>query len=112
MTQIETLLDEVDDLVLEKLWRQIRPLYEEYLPDRQQIIEDLADFAEVLQPRLNGMRASQLCRLIEASASERRRSHRFVRSLLWEVTAGQNRVVARSASTGMRQLRYEMSVAS
>ena len=112
ITRIETLLDEVDDLVLEKLWRQIRPLYEEYLPDRQQIIEDLADFAEVLQPRLNGMRASQLCRLIEASASERRRSHRFVRSLLWEVTAGQNRVVARSASTGMRQLRYEMSVAS
>jgi hypothetical protein len=111
VTRIETLPDKVDDAVLAKLWRQTRPLDVEHLPDRQGIIADLADFAEVLQPRLNGMQASQLCRLIEAYATKHRRSHRFVRSLLWGGNAGQSRVVARSVSTGLRQLRHEISVA-
>ena len=52
------------------------------------------DFAEVLQPRLNGMHAPQLCRLIEAYATKHHRSQRFVRDLLWDVNAGQSRVVA------------------
>ena len=48
ITRIETLLDKVDDAVLAKLWRQICPLHVDQLPDRQGIIADLADFAEVL----------------------------------------------------------------
>jgi hypothetical protein len=82
MTRIENLLDEVDDPVLSDLWRQVCPLHVEQLPDRQGIIADLADFAEVLQPRLIGMQASQLCRLIEAYAAKHHRSERFVRNLL------------------------------
>jgi hypothetical protein len=85
ITRIEALLDKVDDPILTKLWRQICPLHLKQLPDRQGIIADLADFAEVLQPRCNG---SQLCRLIEAHAAEHRRSDRFVRNLLQAANAG------------------------
>ena len=94
ITRIERLLDKVDDPVLADLWRQICPLDVEQLPDRQGMIADLADFAEVLQPRLNGMQAPQLCRLIEAYAAKHHRSQRFVRALLRGVNAGQSRVVA------------------
>ena len=86
-TRIEALLDEVDDSVLADLWRQICPLHVGQLPDRQGIIADLADYAEVLQPRLNGMQAPQLCRLIEVYAAKRCRSQRFVRDLLWGANA-------------------------
>ena len=94
ITRIEALLDKVDDPVLANLWRQICPLDVEQLPDRQGLIADLADFAEVLQPRLNGMQAPQLCRLIEAYATKHHRSQRFVRDLLWDVNARRSRVVA------------------
>jgi hypothetical protein len=33
------------------------------------MVEDLADFAEVLQPSLDGMKANKLCRLIEKYAA-------------------------------------------
>ena len=102
MTRIETLLNEVDDPVLADLWRQICPLDVEQLPDRQGIIADLADFAEVLQPRLNGMHAPQLCRLIEAYATKHHRSQRFVRALLWDVNTGQSRAVADVGSVAVR----------
>jgi hypothetical protein len=82
ITRIETLLDKVDDPVLADLWRRVCPLHVDQLPDRQGIIADLADFAEVLQPRLHGMQSPQLCRLIEAYAAKRCRSQRFVRNLL------------------------------
>jgi hypothetical protein len=82
LARIETLLDKVEDPVLADLWRKICPLRVDRLPDRQGMIEDLADYAEVLQPRLNGMEAPQLCRLIEAYAAKRRRSLRFLRDLL------------------------------
>ena len=91
LARIETLLDKVADPVLAKLWRQICPLHVNQLPDRQGIIADLADFAEVLQPRCNG---PQLCRLIKVHAVEHRRSHRFVRNLLQAANVGQSRVVA------------------
>ena len=94
IARIETLLGEVDDLILADLWQQICPLHVDQLPDRQGMIADLADFAEVLQPRLNGMQAPQLCRLIEAYATKHRRSQNFVRALLRGVNAGQNRVIA------------------
>ena len=77
MARIEALLEQVDDPVLADLWRQICPLRVDQLPDRQGMIVDLADFAEVLEPRLNGMKAWQLCKLIEAYAAKRRRSLRF-----------------------------------
>src|ERR1700690_3859787 len=35
------------------------------LPDRPGIIQDLADFAEVLRPDLRGMTADELCRHVE-----------------------------------------------
>ena len=92
MTWIETLLDKVDDSVLASLWRQVCPPHVDRLPDRRGIIADLADFAEVLQPRSSGIRASQLCRLIAATATQRRRSQRFLRELLCDVNAGQRRV--------------------
>ena len=82
ITQIETLLDKVDDPVLAYLWRQICPLQVDQLPDRRGIIADLADFAQVLQPHLNGMQAPELCRLIEDYAVKHRRSQNVVRNLL------------------------------
>jgi len=102
ITQIEALLDKVDDPLLAHLWRQICPLDVEQMPDRQGIIADLADFAEVLQPRLNGMQAPQLCRLIEAYATKHHRSQRFVRALLWDVNTGQSRAVADVGSVAVR----------
>jgi hypothetical protein len=52
-------------------WQQetfgIDPAFE--LPDRQAIIEDLADFAEALQPSLDDMKADRWCRLIEKYAA-------------------------------------------
>ena len=77
ITRIETLLDKVDDPVLAYLWRQLCPLHVDQLPDRQGIIADLAEIAEVLQPRLSGMQAPQLCRLLGAYAAKRRRCRRF-----------------------------------
>jgi hypothetical protein len=92
---IEALLDKVDGPVLANLWQQIRHQHVDRLPDRQAMISDLADFAEVLQPPLNDMQAPQLCRLIEAYAAKRRRSLKFLRDLLaLEVNAGKNRAVA------------------
>ena len=88
MTGIETLLDKADDPVLADLWRQICPLHADQLPDRQGIIADLADFAEVLQPHLHGMQAPQLCRLIGACVAKRRRSQRSLQDFLSGVTAG------------------------
>ena len=37
--------------------------------DRRGIIRDLTDFAEAIQPSLDGMEADQLCRLIEKYAA-------------------------------------------
>jgi hypothetical protein len=70
--KIESLLDESRDERLADVWQRlypfpIDPAYE--LPDRRGIIEDLADFAEALQPSLNGMKADRLCRLIEKYAA-------------------------------------------
>jgi hypothetical protein len=79
--RIEALLDEVNGEVLADLWQQVFPYPADELPDRQGIIEDLADFAEVLQPRPAYMRADQLCWLIEKYAGRRSRSRSFVRSL-------------------------------
>ena len=70
--KIESLLDESKDERLADVWQRVYPFpidpaYE--LPDRRKIIEDLADFAVVLQPSLDGMKADRLCRLIENYAA-------------------------------------------
>ena len=70
--KIESLLDESRDERLADVWQRvcpfpIDPAYE--LPDRRGIIEDLADFAEAIQPSLDGMKADRLCRLIEKYAA-------------------------------------------
>ena len=70
--KIESLLEESKDERLADVWQRvcpfpIDPAYE--LPNRRGIIEDLADFAEVLQPSLDGMKANRLCRLIEKYAA-------------------------------------------
>ena len=70
--RIESLLDESEDEQLAAVWQRVCPFpvdpaYE--LPDRQGIIEDLADIAEVLRPSLRDMKAIRLCRLIEKYAA-------------------------------------------
>lgn len=70
--KIESLLAESRDERLADMWQQVCPFavdpaYE--LPDRRGIIKDLTDFAEAIQPSLDGMKANQLCRLIEKYAA-------------------------------------------
>jgi hypothetical protein len=70
--QIESLLGESKDERLADVWQRVCPFRIDpanELPDRRGIIEDLADFAEALQPRLNGMKAQRLCRLVEKYAA-------------------------------------------
>jgi hypothetical protein len=70
--QIKSLLDESSDTPLAEAWQRVYPFPVDpacELPDRRGIIEDLADFAEVLQPSLDGMKANRLCRLIEKYAA-------------------------------------------
>jgi hypothetical protein len=102
--RIEALLDKAASEVLADLWQQVFPYPADELPDRQGIIEDLADFAEVLQPQLAGMRADQLCWLIEKYAGRRSRSRSFVRSLICGV--GDTAVLHRAAcpASGRRDL--------
>jgi hypothetical protein len=70
--KIESLLDESRDERLADVWQRVCPFpldlaYE--LPDRRGIIEDLADFAQALQPSLDRMKADQFCRMIEKHAA-------------------------------------------
>ena len=70
--KIESLLDESRDERLADMWQQvcpfaIDPAYQ--LSDRRRIIADLTDFAETLQPNVDGMKADQLGRLIEKYAT-------------------------------------------
>jgi len=70
--KIGSLLDESSDERLADVWQRaypfpIDPAYE--LPDRRGMLEDLVDFAETLQPSLHGVKADQLCRLIEKYAA-------------------------------------------
>ncbi len=70
---IEALLDQADSEMLADLWREACPFPVDELPPRHAVIEDLADFAEQLQPRLAGVQADELCRLIAKYAARRRR---------------------------------------
>ncbi len=83
--KIESLLDESRDERLADLWQWLYPFPIDpasELPDRRGIIEDLADFAEALQPSLDGMKADRLCWLIEKYAAwESRQSDLSVRGL-------------------------------
>jgi hypothetical protein len=70
--KIESLLDKSRDVQLADLWQRVYPVPIDpvnELPDRQGIIADLADFAEVLQPSLDGVEADSLCRLIDKYAA-------------------------------------------
>ena len=78
---IEALLDEANAEVLAALWQEVCPYPVDELPERQAMVEDLADFAEVLQPRLVGMQVDELCRLIHRYAVPGRRRPSFVSSL-------------------------------
>ena len=67
--KVKALLEEALDERLAFVWKRLCPFpidAENELPDRQGIIEDLADFIEVLQPNLDGMKADQLRWLAEA----------------------------------------------
>jgi hypothetical protein len=66
--KIESLLDESSDERLADVWQWVYHFPIE-LPDRREIIEDLADLAEALKPSLDGMQADRLCRLIENYAA-------------------------------------------
>ena len=70
--KIESLLDKSRAERLARVWQRVCPFpvdLESDLPDRRGIIKDLADFAEVLRPNLEGMKAHCLCRLIENYAA-------------------------------------------
>ena len=70
--KIESRLDKSRDVQLADVWQRVYPFPIDPandLPDHQGIIEDLADFAETLQPSLNDMRVERLCRLIEKYAA-------------------------------------------
>jgi hypothetical protein len=70
--KIESLLDESRDEQLANVWQRVYPIPIDpagELPDRRGIVADLADFAEVLQPSLDGVEIDQLCRLIEKYAA-------------------------------------------
>ena len=69
--KIESLLAESGDEPLADVWQRVCPFHIDLgceVPDRRGIIEDLADFAEVLKPNLNGMKPRRLCWLIEEYA--------------------------------------------
>ena len=83
--RIESLLDESSDERLADVWQRVYPLPIDpacELPDRRGIIEDLADFAVVLRPSLDGMQANRLCRLVEKYAACRSRQSNMAVSLL------------------------------
>jgi hypothetical protein len=70
--RIESWLNESSDERLADVWQRVYPLPIDpacELPDRRGIIEDLAVFAGVLQPSLNGVSAHRLCRLVEKYAA-------------------------------------------
>ena len=71
--RIEALLDKANGEVLADLWQEVCPYPVDELPEHHAIIEDLADFAEVLQPHLADMQADELCRLIQKYAARCRR---------------------------------------
>jgi hypothetical protein len=96
--RIEALLDKANSEVLADLWQEVFPYPADELPDRHAIIEDLADFAEVLQPRLADMQPDQLCWLIEKYAGRRSSSRSFVRTLMGGVG---DRVVVRGNVSGV-----------
>ena len=83
--RIESLLDESSDERLADVWQRVYPLPIDpacELPDRRGIIEDLADFAVVLRPSLDGMQANRLCRLVEKYAACGSRQSNMAVSLL------------------------------
>jgi hypothetical protein len=70
--KIESLLEKAKDEPLTDVWQRVCPFLIDptsELPDRRGIIRDLADFAEVLQPSLDGMKTRRLCRLIKNYAA-------------------------------------------
>ena len=66
--KIASLLAETSDERLADVWQRVYHFPAE-LPDRREIIEDLADLAEALKPSLDGMKVDRLCRLIENYAA-------------------------------------------
>jgi hypothetical protein len=83
--KIESLLDESRVERLAEVWQRVSPFPMDStceLTDRRGIIADLADFAEALQPSLEGMKAHRLCRLIEKFATYQPRQSHLPVSLL------------------------------
>ena len=89
--KIEALLAELACEQLLRVWQQVCPfaIVSEFgLPDRRGIIQDLADFAEVLQPSLEDMTANQLSRRVEryAGATNRATNRPSLRPKVLRVT--------------------------
>jgi hypothetical protein len=66
-TRIEVLLGGVTTAQLADLWRRLYPLpleSDRQLPGRPALLDDLADFGQVLQPNADGLTADQLCWLL------------------------------------------------
>jgi hypothetical protein len=87
--KIESLLNESKYERLADVWQRVCPFSFDPasgLPDRRGIIKDLADFAEVLQPSVDGMKAHRLCGLVEKYAAYDSRQSGLCVSLLAQRT--------------------------
>ena len=70
--RIKSRLGKSEDERLADLWQQLYPFPIDptrELPDRRGMIEDLADFAEALQPRVDRIQSDRLFRLIAKYAA-------------------------------------------
>jgi len=70
--KIESLLGKSRNARLADIWQRVCPFPidpRHELPDRRGMIADLADFAEALQPNLDGMKSHRLCQLVEHFAT-------------------------------------------
>jgi hypothetical protein len=96
--KIKSLLGKSEMERLADVWQRIFPFPIDpanELPGRRGIIEDLADFAEALQPSLDGMKSQRLCGLIAKYAAWESRQAELPVSPLVRRTAMSNHRPAR-----------------
>jgi hypothetical protein len=115
--KIETLLAELAYERLVAIWQQVCPLptaFELGLPDRLGIIQDLADFAAVLQPNLKDMTADQLCRQVEKNggAANRKKNRPSLRRKASRVKTPASSSRRRSTSGSLLKLRILLPTAA
>jgi muconolactone delta-isomerase len=112
--KVEAMLAELASEQLVEVWRRVCPfaIASEFdLPDRQGIIQDLADFAVVLQPNLAEMTADQVCRWVEKYGGAANRRNQFElcaeRRHMSATSQKRNTLVGNAMSSGISSSRIE-----